>query len=218
MPRALAEGFTLLLGGDCSLVAGSLAGARRALGQPVGLVYIDADADLNTQQTTPSGFLDGMALSLALGRCESAFATAGGPAPGWRASTWRSSATAPSIPASGRRWGPGPGAPGGGGEAPRYAGGGRPGAGRRGEHGRAGAGPSGRGRDRPGRDAPEAAPDHWRGLSLAECSDLLTALLASPRVVALELVEYDPDHDPDGRGARALVELLARAVARRLRR
>jgi hypothetical protein len=52
--RALAEGFTIVLGGDCSLV-----GRRRRrvalLGQPLGLVYLDADADLNTPETTPPG-------------------------------------------------------------------------------------------------------------------------------------------------------------------
>src|SRR5262245_6773302 len=31
MTRALGEGFTLVLGGDCSIVAGTVAGARRAL-------------------------------------------------------------------------------------------------------------------------------------------------------------------------------------------
>jgi len=67
MTRALGEGFTIVLGGDCTLVLGALAGARAALGRPVGIVYIDAHADLNTPETTPSGFLCGMALALALG-------------------------------------------------------------------------------------------------------------------------------------------------------
>ena len=55
------------------------------------------------------------------------------------------------------------------------------------------------------------------GLSLAETSDLVTALLASPRVVALEVVEYHPSAIPTGACARALVDLIARAVSRRLR-
>ena len=66
MARALAEGLTLVLGGDCTLVAGTLAGARAALERPVGLVYLDANADLNTPETTPSGYLSGQALALAL--------------------------------------------------------------------------------------------------------------------------------------------------------
>jgi arginase family enzyme len=54
------------------------------------------------------------------------------------------------------------------------------------------------------------------GLSFAEASDLLTALLASPRVVALEVAEYDPGRDP-GTVAPRLVEMLARAVGRHVR-
>src|SRR5262249_57721428 len=68
MTRALAEGFTIVLGGDCTLVAGTVAGARRKLGQPVGVVYLDANADLNTPQTSSSAHLPGIALSLAMGR------------------------------------------------------------------------------------------------------------------------------------------------------
>ena len=49
------EGFTVVLGGDCTLVAGRWPGRPAALGQPVGLVYLDADADLNTPETSPSG-------------------------------------------------------------------------------------------------------------------------------------------------------------------
>jgi hypothetical protein len=56
------------------------------------------------------------------------------------------------------------------------------------------------------------------GLSFAEVSDLLAALCAAPRVVAIELCEYGPDLDPDLLVARKLVDLLARAVGRRFRR
>ena len=38
MTRFLAEGFTIVLGGDCTLVAGTVAGASRTLGQPVGVI------------------------------------------------------------------------------------------------------------------------------------------------------------------------------------
>ena len=51
----------------------------------------------------------------------------------------------------------------------------------------------------PAKDSSRPAP----GLTLAEVSDLLTALVASPRVVALEVAEYDPARDPDGRARRA---------------
>jgi arginase family enzyme len=54
-------------------------------------------------------------------------------------------------------------------------------------------------------------------LSLSDVSDLLAGVLASPRVVALEVCEYQPLNDPDRVHARALVGLIARAVARHLR-
>src|SRR5687768_12094410 len=40
MTRALAEGFTVVLGGDASLLPGVLAGAQSALGRPVGLAML----------------------------------------------------------------------------------------------------------------------------------------------------------------------------------
>jgi arginase family enzyme len=55
------------------------------------------------------------------------------------------------------------------------------------------------------------------GLTFAEASDLVCALLASPRVIALEVAEYQPDRDPESVCAKALVDLIVRAVARRLR-
>ena len=55
------------------------------------------------------------------------------------------------------------------------------------------------------------------GLTFDEASDLVAALVASPRVVAFELCEYAPDDDADLATGRRLVELLSRAVARRFR-
>jgi arginase len=65
----------------------------------------------------------------------------------------------------------------------------------------------------PARPHPAPGP----GLSFDEASDLVAALVASPRVVAFELCEYAPDDDPDLATGRRLVELLSRAVARRFR-
>lgn len=53
MTRALQEGLTLVLGGDCTVAAGMVAGARRTLGEAVGLVFLDADADLNVAEFNP---------------------------------------------------------------------------------------------------------------------------------------------------------------------
>jgi arginase len=65
----------------------------------------------------------------------------------------------------------------------------------------------------PAKDYVTAGP----GLTLEEASDLLTALLASPRVIALEVAGFQPEEDPEGTCARRVVELVARAVGRRLR-
>ena len=67
---ALADArMPLVLGGDCTLTLGALAGALRR--QPrLGLVYFDGDVDLNTPDTTPSGIFDGMVMTHVLGRGE----------------------------------------------------------------------------------------------------------------------------------------------------
>jgi arginase len=60
----------LCLGGDHSMALGSIAGlssACRRNGQTPGLIWIDAHPDVNTEQTTPSGNIHGMALSASLG-------------------------------------------------------------------------------------------------------------------------------------------------------
>ena len=64
-------GFPLVLGGDHSLAAGSVAGAaqwaRKATQKPVGLIWIDAHGDMNTPGTSPSGNVHGMPLAALLG-------------------------------------------------------------------------------------------------------------------------------------------------------
>jgi arginase len=57
----------LILGGDCSIVLATVAGARRYY-RHVGLIYMDRDADLNVPASTPSGNVDGMAVSHLIGR------------------------------------------------------------------------------------------------------------------------------------------------------
>jgi arginase len=63
------ERFPLVLAGNCNSAVGTLAGIKAADPRPLGVVWLDGHADLNTPETTPSGFLDGMALAIALGRC-----------------------------------------------------------------------------------------------------------------------------------------------------
>jgi arginase len=58
--------FPLVLAGNCISCIGTLAG----LGDPPpAIIWLDAHGDFNIPETTISGFLDGMALATAVGRC-----------------------------------------------------------------------------------------------------------------------------------------------------
>jgi arginase len=73
--------FVLVLGGDCSIVLGSLLGARRAVNGPVGLVYLDAHADFATPEESRTGSVASMSLALAVGRGDTPLARLNGRAP-----------------------------------------------------------------------------------------------------------------------------------------
>lgn len=216
MTRALGEGFTLVLGGDCTLVAGVVGGAWAALGQPVGLVYLDANADLNTPETSPSGRLAGMALALTLGRGGEAVTATSSPAvlpehvalvgyrdldPGERPMIGDLGLALPAAAAKtlGMR------------ATAALA---------------LDAVANGDGpivvhldvdvidpAEMPAKEDSTPGP----GLTSDEASDLVTALLASPRVVAFVVCEYQPARDPDLACGRRLVDLVVRAVARHAR-
>ena len=60
----------ITLGGDHSLAAGSIAGIARILkrrGEHLGLIWVDAHADMNTPETSPTGNVHGMPLAACLG-------------------------------------------------------------------------------------------------------------------------------------------------------
>ncbi len=57
----------VILSGDCISVLAIIAGARRYY-RNVSLIYVDRDADLNVPATTPSGCVDGMVISQVIGR------------------------------------------------------------------------------------------------------------------------------------------------------
>ncbi len=59
------ERFPLVLGGDHSLSIGSVRGAAR--NKKIGVIWIDAHADFNTAETTPSGNIHGMSLAILAG-------------------------------------------------------------------------------------------------------------------------------------------------------
>lgn len=72
--EARADGrFPLVLAGNCMSSPGILAGLEAT---DVGLVWLDSHGDFNTPETSPGGFLDGMALAVAVGRCWTAAAAA----------------------------------------------------------------------------------------------------------------------------------------------
>jgi arginase len=59
--------LVLVLGGDCAQVIGLLTGVRR-YHKHVNLLWFDRDADLNTPASTPSGRIDGMVVAHIIGR------------------------------------------------------------------------------------------------------------------------------------------------------
>ena len=82
---ALRRGFApLVLGGDHSIAIGTVAGVSshyRRRRQAVGLIWIDAHADMNTPQTSPSGNVHGMPLACCVGLGPRELTRLAGPAP-----------------------------------------------------------------------------------------------------------------------------------------
>lgn len=60
------EKFPLVLGGDHSIAIGTLAGLATKY-QNLGVIWYDAHADLNTDETSPSGNIHGMPLAASMG-------------------------------------------------------------------------------------------------------------------------------------------------------
>ncbi len=65
------ERFPLVLGGDHSAAVGTVAGMSRHFskkGQSIGVLWIDAHADMNTPESSPSGNVHGMPLACIIGK------------------------------------------------------------------------------------------------------------------------------------------------------
>jgi arginase len=181
------EDFTLVLGGDCSVLLGCLAGLKR--GRELGLVYLDGHTDFNTTETTVTGAVAGMDLALATGRGNSPLAK---PlvrdehvvAVGVREGTFAGSKIRVASPRADEIF-----------EMlgerdffihldvdvldPAFM---------------------------PFVDSPEPA-----GLDPDTLTDLLAELLQNPRAAGMELTIYDPKRDHDGKGAELLVHMLVGA-------
>jgi len=62
--------FPLIIGGDHATAIGTIAGIStycKKRNKTLGIIWIDAHADMNTEETTPSGNIHGMPLAIALG-------------------------------------------------------------------------------------------------------------------------------------------------------
>lgn len=86
--QSLQDGaLPIVLGGDHSLGAGSVAASAawlRAQDQAVGVIWVDAHADINSPATSPSGNVHGMPLAALLGREPVELARLGGASPAIR--------------------------------------------------------------------------------------------------------------------------------------
>lgn len=75
------EGFPLVLGGDHSMSIGTIAGlAGHCLdaSKRLGLLWIDAHADMNTADSSPSGNIHGMPVAVSFGLGDPALTSVGG--------------------------------------------------------------------------------------------------------------------------------------------
>jgi arginase len=208
--------FAVVLGGDCSIVLGSLLGARKSAKGSVGLVYVDAHADFGTPEESHTGSVASMCLALAAGRGDTPLARLTGDAPLVRAKDvvligrrdaaepWYGHAALAASPIL---------------DIPGAA---------LGERGAAdvasatlkrltSAGSSEEPHGfwihldadvinptvMPAVDSPEPG-----GPTIEELVDLLTPLVRHPRALGLELTIYDPGLDPDRSCAIRLVSLL----------
>ena len=207
----------LILGGDCAITPGTVAGMRRYY-RETGVFWMDRDADLNTPTTTPSGCVHGMTVAHLIGR---------GAAEIVRFSADMPMVREPNLALYGiERLDP-----------PEeqlllttplrayYA-----------------ADVLRRGPAATAREAVErihsqqtpfilhydvdvvSSPDFTAcgfpaegSLTASHVREALAEVLAAPQLLAIELCEYFPERDESGAAARFLVDLFAEALARRLR-
>ena len=197
-----------ILGGDCTVVLGALAGAAR-LHPEMGLAYLDRDAELNTPETTPSGILDGMVIAHLLGRGDPALAKFERNAPLLRPGKLALLGVGrldpqeipvfealPALRISSEELRGMPEARAANEVLARLA----------------------AGEDRfwihcdldvlDGEEMPAVDFPAPGGLSIARLTGILRSLMASPGFAGMELTNFNPDRDPGGKTARRVVEMI----------
>jgi arginase len=70
--------FPIFLGGDHSIAIGTVSGVARSY-ERTGVIWLDAHADFNVPETSPSGNIHGMPLSVLIGRGHPDLVRIGGP-------------------------------------------------------------------------------------------------------------------------------------------
>lgn len=78
--RVVSDGlFPIFLGGDHSISIGTVSGVTRASEGRTGVIWLDAHADFNTPETSPSGNIHGMPLATLTGQGPPGLVEIGGP-------------------------------------------------------------------------------------------------------------------------------------------
>jgi arginase len=218
--EALADNaLPLILGGDCTITLGVVAGAQRQ-DPTVGLLYVDGDADLATPETTGSGVLDAMGIAHLLGLGDTELARLGAGPPMLTDDRLALIGYDESDPETFHA------------EVLRS----RPGLVRFADHqvradpaGCATAALAALQRHASGlvvhfdvdavdsRDLPLANYPHYgTGVSLDAAGEVLAVLCGAPTVAAIVLTEVNPSYDPTGQQLARYIDTVAGAVARGL--
>jgi arginase len=217
--QAIAAGrIPVLLGGDCSITAGAVAGCL-AQHPDTGLLYLDGDADLRTPQTTIAGNFDGMVIAALLGEGDPGYIGLAGTVPmlpperlailGYDDSDIdareRHLLNAPVSHIDGKQVAADPV----GAAAAARA------------HVEASAGAIMVHFDVDVVDSADLPlanyPHHGKGLTLATAVTALRELCASPAFTGLVLTEVNPTHDPSGQLLSRYIDALVAALAEPVR-
>jgi arginase len=213
------QALPLVLGGDCTITLGVVAGAQRR-DHTVGLLYLDGDADLATPETTGSGVLDAMGIAHLLGLADTELARLGAGPPMLTderlALIGYDESDPETFKADVLHSRP---------DLVRFA-----------DH-QVRADPAGCARAAlsalqrhtsslvvhfdvdavDSRDLPLANfPHYGTGISLAAAGDVLAVLCGAPTLAAVVLTEVNPSHDPTGHQLTRYIDTVADAIARGL--